>query len=174
MRPLLLCSVLAACGFQAPNGGTPTEPPDATIATDGTDATPTLTPETFLERLLTEECEQAFACEADYPPTAHASFADAWGTDLNDCVVTDRDYLARDAVAAAVTAGRISFDPTLAAACLAAPGIPTSCTTLFANNYDWADTCYQALAGHVPDGEACTTGWECGPASHCIAATCKR
>ena len=169
MRHLLLCSLLVGCGFQA-LPGPPAAAVDATVPTDAASA---LTPQAFITQLITEECVLAFACKPQYPATAPKTFDYEWGTDLNDCVTTDDDYLARDAIAAAVTAGRITFDPASAAICLAAP-TPATCVTLFADTYDYADACYLALAGHVADGGACTTGWECGRASRCIQGACSR
>jgi hypothetical protein len=167
VRPLLLCSLLVGCGFVAPD--LPTAQPDAATPPQVTSTTP----QSFIEQLVTEECVDAFACKAQYPSNASTTFDDAWGTDLTDCVVTDHDYLARDKIAAAVTGGTITFDLASALACLAAPGVPAVCSTLFANTYDWADTCYFALAGHVAQGGACTTSWECSErVARCTNAKC--
>ena len=88
-------------------------------------------------------------------------------------LVTDRDYLARATDAATVAAGRITFDPGSAAACLATPGIPTTCATLFADSYDHGG-CYLALAGQVPDGSGCTTDWDRARTSQRFHQTCSR
>ncbi len=174
MRVALLCSLFVGCGFTAPERSPPTGlgPDAAEIPGDAPIAL--LTPQTFIEHLVALECAQAFACKPQYPVTAADTFDTEWGTDPNDCLVTDRDYLARATVAAAVAVGRISFDPGSAAACLASPGIPTTCATLFADSYDYADACYLALAGHVPDGSGCTTDWDCARASQCFHQTCSR
>lgn len=170
MRYLVLCSFLVACGFQAPPTAA-TEPDAAVPVVDASDPG-VMTPRVFITQLLTAECDQAFACQPQYPSDAHRSFADEWGTDLTDCLTTDSDYKALGAIEDAIAAGRITFDPVLALSCLAAPGIPTTCSTLFADHYDWAPICYSALAGHVADGGACTTGWECGATSHCAGTKC--
>ena len=181
MRPLVLLTLLAGCGFEGrPVGaGTvdaPVEPStiDAPAVQTTDDASAALTPAMFMERLIAQECTVAFACKALYPAGSHPSFDVAWGTDPNDCVMTDHDYLARDKIAAAIVGGTITWDPTSAEACLAAPGIPTSCSALFSDNYEWADSCFAALLGHVADGGACTTDWECARGSTCRNATCSR
>jgi hypothetical protein len=178
MRPFVLCALLVGCGFEAPSSS-----PEATVdaapqpVTDdaSSDATATaMTSSIFMERLITLECIAAFACKAQYPTDAHRSFAVAWGTDLDDCIVTDVDYLQRAKIEAAITGGTITWDPALAEACLAAPGIPSSCSQLFADHYDWADACYAALLGHIADGGTCTTDWECALGSICRNAVCAR
>jgi len=173
--------VVAACSFEAPRRETQVSP-DAAVPPPPTIDAPvpeidapvvaTLTPRIYIEQLVTLECQQAFACQSQYPPNKQPSFANAWGTDLDDCVTTDRDYLDRDAVDAGIAAGRITWDPAAAMTCLAAPGIPTSCSTLFNTDYDFAPSCIAALIGHVPDGGACTTGWECSSTSYCRNGTC--
>lgn len=131
-----------------------------------------LTPRTFIVELVRLECLAAFACKPQYPKTAYRTFDQAWGTDINNCIAIGRSYLERNAIDAAVAAGRITFDAASAQACLAAPGIPTSCATLFEYRWEWSSICFVGLAGHVPEGSACTTSWECGPISDCHGGTC--
>jgi hypothetical protein len=166
VRAHILC-LLAACGFAprtsstgADAAPTPTDQ-GLDVLLHASDANVAWSPRSFMVQLLTEECDQAFTCKPQYPQGAQHSFDYEWGVDINDCVTTDDDYLALDKIEAAIVASTITFDPASAATCLAAPGIPTSCPALFANNYDWASSCYAALAGHVPDAGACTTDWEC-------------
>lgn len=174
MRLVLLCTLLVGCGFTAPVQGTAPGVDARPVSVEpGVDAAG-LTPQAFITQLVTLECEQAFLCRSEYPAQSRATFEQAWGTSLNDCVITDDDYLARETIAAAVVGGTITFDPTSAAACLAAPGIPTACATLFADDYDYVGVCQVALSGHVPDGAACTTDWECAWASECVMARCAR
>ena len=171
MRPYLLCLV-AACGF-APAASSPGVDASSPATDASRDASAGLTPHTFLVGLLTEECDQAFACKAQYPSAAQHTFDYEWGANLAECVATDQDYKDLPAIEAAVAAGRITFDPAQAASCLAAPAIPTTCATLFSNNYDWATSCYAALLGHIADGEVCTTAWECASfSSNCSNAKC--
>ena len=179
MRPLVVCAVLAACGFEAPRQAPADPEVDAATSADPTPtpsidapAPPALTARQFIEDLVRLECVKAFACKPQYPASARRSFADAWGTDLNDCVVTDTNYLARDKIDSSIAAGRITFDPASAQACLADPGIPSSCATFFEYRYEWSAVCFVGLAGHVADGASCTTSWECGPTSDCHGGTC--
>ncbi len=172
MHRILLCALLAGCGFEGhPVGAATVDGPPGTPTPDASTA---LSASIFIERLITLQCGAAFACQAQYPSDAHDSFAVVWGADLDDCLATDRDYTARGEIESAVTAGTITFDAERAAACLAAPGIPTTCSALFADTYDWADSCYAALRGHVADGGACTSDWECARGSTCRGAKCSR
>jgi hypothetical protein len=129
-----------------------------------------LTPQAFLGQLITKDCEKAFACRAEFPAT-EGTFDDEWGTSVSDCVESDDDYASRSEIAAGITAGHIKYDADIAANCLANLAYPASCPAFFAD-YDWPDSCYDALAGQVADGGSCTTGWDCGPDSDCITAKC--
>jgi hypothetical protein len=141
-----------------------TPSPDA--STDG------ITPQAFVEQLVTQTCDHAFSCMSQYPTTTGSTFADDWGMSQADCVNTDDDYLSRDQIAAAVTAGRITWDPGSATACLGALGFPASCADFF-TTYDYPGPCYDALSGNVADGGDCTTSWECsGDMSDCTAGKC--
>jgi hypothetical protein len=182
MRPLVVCAVLAACSFEAPRqepastvdaATTPTPTIDASVV-PSVDApvVSSMTPSQFIEELVRLECVQAFACKPSYPMNANRTFEDAWGTDVNNCVVTDSNYRQRNKIDAAITAGRITYDLASAHSCLAAPGIPTTCAALFQDSYEFASVCFVALAGHVADGAACTTSWECGALSDCRSGTC--
>jgi hypothetical protein len=176
----VLCSLLVACGFQASSYDPAARPdapaaPDAAVQPDAPappDAAP-LTPLTLIDQMVAMKCAQAFACKPHYP-RQYPSFDHVWGTDQNNCAATDRDYLARDRIAAAVTAGTIRFDPASAAICLAAPGFPTNCTTFFMGEYRWAEACYAALVGQISDGAVCTTDWECVSGSSCRDGRCSR
>jgi hypothetical protein len=130
-----------------------------------------LTPQTFIEQLIRTECDKAFSCMAEFP-ASEGPFADSWGATVDECVEDDDDYIGRDMIAAAVTAGRIAWNPTLGASCLADLAFPATCSAFFLE-YEYPDDCYDALAGQVADGQACSTGWECGPASECPAGTCQ-
>jgi len=115
----------------------------------------------------------AFACEPAYPRSKSPTFAQEWGDSVAQCITLDWSYVELPAIDAAVAAGAISWDPAQAVACLAAPGIPAGCADLFAEDYTYAPACWQALAGHVPDGGACTTTWACaGAASNCVNGAC--
>jgi hypothetical protein len=177
MRVLLFCAFLAACGFEAPRQDPErsvvdaAQPPMSTPTIDAPLA-PVLTPRAFIEELARLECVAAFACKPQYPTSAPRTFDQAWGTDITSCIAIDTNYLERDAIDAAVAAGRITFDAASAQACLAAPGIPASCAALFEYGWTWSSICFVGLAGHVPDGAACATSWECGPLSDCHRGTC--
>jgi hypothetical protein len=163
-----LVATLAACATD-PNGGGagpdknggPDDPPGG----DGS-----LTADAYLEQLVTRDCQKAFTCKAEYPP-AEGTFDDDWGATEAECLATDVDYLERADVVAAIMAGTIDFDATAAAACLADAAYPATCAAFF-TDYDWPDSCYDALEGKVADGGVCSTGWQCGPDSDCEAGKC--
>ena len=165
-RSLLAAMALTACTGQKPHNPLP----DAGAVGDSD--TGGITPQAFLEQLITAECAHAFSCMSQYPTTTGTTFADDWGTSQSDCLTTDDDYIARDQIAAAITAGHIAWDPASAMTCLGNPAFPASCVEFF-TTYDWPDPCYDALSGNLADGAACTTGWECsGDMSDCVSGKC--
>jgi hypothetical protein len=170
---LVLAGLLAAgCSFP----GNPRVGDDEPAAADAaaTDAMPgtvdgsyALTVQAYIAEVITRECAKAFACEAEYPQGA-AAFAEEWAGSPAECVATDRDYLARELIAASVIAGTITFDLDLAAFCLANLVFPASCTEFF-HAFEWPEACYHALLGHLSDGASCTNDWECPFGSICDA-----
>lgn len=131
-----------------------------------------ITVQQFIEQLVTQNCQQAYKCMAQYPANATDTFADLWGTSEADCVSSDDDYTARNALAMEVTAGTMMFDPAEAKACLGNPAFPASCTDFF-NTYAYPDACYNALSGNVADGGACISDFECtGDTSSCEMGKC--
>jgi hypothetical protein len=129
------------------------------------------TPQEFIEQIIAADCAKAFACEAEFPAT-EGTFAEEWGDSEAGCLTDDDDYLARDMIAASVTAGRITYDSSAAADCLANLGYPASCTEFF-TNYDWPDACSDAMVGNVADGGACVSWWECSAeGSECVDGAC--
>src|SRR5215813_11687984 len=162
----MFCSSLAAVAVTAACSKSSHTPSPDGGGTDG------ITPQAFIEQLVTQTCDHAFSCMSQYPTTTGSTFADDWGMSQAHCVSTDTDYVARDQIAAAITAGKITWDPASATACLGALGFPASCADFF-TTYDYPGTCYDALSGNVADGGACTTSWECsGDMSDCTAGTC--
>jgi hypothetical protein len=176
--PVLL--LVAACGFQAPER-IPQDPSDPSVdappaveppPVPTADAPPALTPEALVVQMVTLECQAAFSCKPEYPASARP-FDEEWGTDLDDCIATDRDYRMKESIAASCAAGVIAWDPAAAQMCFANPGVPTSCTSLFSDRWAWADSCLAALAGTVTDGGSCQNDWECaGRYSDCRGGEC--
>ena len=135
----------------------------------------TLTPDAFVEQLVSKNCDKAFACESQYPTTTGTTFDDDWGTSAAECVSDDDDVNASSLIAASIAAGNITWDADSAALCLANLQFPATCAEFF-TTYDYPDACYDALSGNVADGGACTTDWDCGGTdttdSTCVAAKC--
>lgn len=174
MHVVLGLLLVAACGFEAPLPlEQTTDAAEPTVVPTSDAATVTApTPQALLVQMVTLECHAAFACRPQYPATARP-FDEEWGTDLNDCVTSDRNYRTRDSVAASCASGVITWDPAAAQLCFANPGIPTSCSVLFSDNWSWADPCLIALAGRVANGGGCANDWECaGKYSDCRGGTC--
>jgi len=158
-------SLLAAVALTACTGAKSHNP-----SPDG--ATDSITPQAFIEQLITAECTHAFSCMSQYPTTTGMTFADDWGMSQSDCLATDDDYVARDQIATAITAGKITWDPASATTCLGNLAFPASCVDFF-NTYDFPGACDDALSGNVADGGACTTSGECsGDMSDCGSAKC--
>lgn len=169
MHVVVALLFVAACGFTAPLPEQGTTAPDAA---EQPPPVPTITPQAMIIQMISLECQKAFACRPEYPMTARP-FESEWGTDLHDCLVTDKQYLARDAVAASVASGVIAWNQPAADQCFANPGIPASCAVVFSENWSWAEPCLTTLHGSVPDGGACTNDWDCaGRHSDCRSGTC--
>ena len=164
---LLLALALAGCTAQVPTTGTKT----VTLPNGGPVDPNSLTIQTFIEQLDTADCAHAFGCQAEYPADADTSFTDAYGTSAQDCVAGDADYAARDDYGDSVDAGRITFDANAAADCLNDLQFPSSCPAYF-DDYDYPQSCYDAIVGEVLPGHACTTDYDCYGTSACLAGTC--
>jgi len=166
MSSLLAAMALTACTGEKPHNPTPD---GGGVSDSGTDG---ITPQAFIEQFVTAQCAHAFSCMAQYPTTTGTTFADDWGTSQSDCLTTDDDYVARDQIAAAITAGKITWNATSAVTCLGNLAFPASCVDFF-TTYNYPDICYDALSGNVADGGDCITDWECsGDTSDCTSGKC--
>lgn len=111
----------------------------------------------------TVECDQFFACKATFPTDEGVTFDQVFGTTVNACYTDAAAYYNAAAVEAGITAGKIEFDATAAAACvsgLAAPAAPT-CTTFWNEGPALPDSCFDVFTGKVAAGATCATDFEC-------------
>jgi hypothetical protein len=169
----LILLVLAACTQHVDGIGTKTSTLPDDPSGPGTDPVDpgSLTIETFIEQLDTADCAHAFSCQAQYPDDEDTSFPDAYGSDAQDCVTGDADYDSRSDYADSVDAGRITFDANAAADCLNDLQFPSTCAAYF-DDYDYPQSCYDAIVGEVLPGNFCATTYDCYGYSACIAGTC--
>jgi hypothetical protein len=170
----MLCTVLAVdlafvASCATDEDPTTTPNPDDPNPDDPDPQPGSLTPQTFITQLVTADCKKAFECKAEYPAMPGDTFEDTYSATEADCVTDDEDVADLAAIEAAVAAGNITFDSAIAENCLANLAFPASCSEFF-TTYDYPDSCYDALAGNVADGAACTTDWECGEDSECNTA----
>ena len=73
----------------------------------------------FLGQLGVVQCDHAFTCRAEFPDNTGTTFEDAIGNVPADCYADANAFYMPAAVDASITAGRITYDATAAASCLA-------------------------------------------------------
>lgn len=175
---LVLFSALAACatdvGENAPNDPDDPNPntPNPNDPNDpGTPGTP-LTATQFLDALGHKDCDDAFACKSNFPTDAGVTFAQAFGASTSECYAGAAQYYNATAVQAAITAGKIAFDGTAAATCVAGFSAPV-CTTYWDQGPDFPAACDSAMVGKVATGAACTVDFECAGDNWCDDSTKK-
>jgi len=193
LKALVLSGILAACagpsasggsggqqggsggGSNTGTGGTGTGGTGTGGTGTGGTGTGGLTASQFLDQWDTKDCAEAFMCMATFPATPGDTFADEYGISAAQCQSDDSDDEDRPGIESEIVAGRIHFDPALAAQCLS--GIAaTPCATYWANDASLTepDACDTALFGTIADGAACTVDWDCsGDNSICDATTQK-
>lgn len=182
LHTILIASLFTACAAQAPDDINSDGTDDGDGNGDGTGGgsgsgngsgtgpgggSQGMTATKFLEQINTKFCTQAFTCKASFPTDAGTTFDQEFGASQQACAA---DGLAADnpaAVEMQISAGKISFNSTDAAACLS--GIVFSTCDAFWNGTDaFPSACATVLVGKVADGGACVTHIECsGQASYC-------
>ena len=116
------------------------------------------------------ECDDAFTCKATFP-TANGTFADAFGASSSACYGDAASYYDTAAVQAEISAGKITFDGSAAASCIAGMSAAPDCATYWTDGADYPAACDTALVGSVADGGACTIDFDCANlASYCTTA----
>ncbi len=187
LHTILIASLLAACAAEAPDDidntdgtgdGTGTGSGNGSGNGSGTGpggGSQSMTATKFLEQMNMKFCAEAFTCKASFPTNSGTTFDQEFGASQQACA---SDGLAADdpaGVEMQISAGKISFNATDAAACVS--GIAFSSCDAFWNGTDaFPSACATALVGKVADGGACVTHLECsGEASYCdeTSNTCK-
>jgi hypothetical protein len=114
----------------------------------------------YLTQMEQKFCDEAFTCQASFPATATETFADDFGASAAECYADDAAYDMPDVVESEITAGKIHFDASAAASCVA--GITfSSCTTFWQDGGTYPASCDTALVGTVADGGACVVDYDC-------------
>jgi hypothetical protein len=169
---VLLLSALAACAADVgsnepddPNDPNPNTP-NPNDPNDPNDPGGSMTAAQFLDALGHKECDDAFTCKASFPADAGVTFAEAYGANAQACYADAAGYYNATAVQAAITAGKITFDGTAAAACVAGFSAPV-CTTYWDQGANFPAACDTAMVGKVATGAACTVDFECAGDNWC-------
>jgi hypothetical protein len=177
---VLLLSVLAACavdvGESAPDDPNPNSPnpndPNPNDPNDPGGGGSTMTAPQFLDAMGHKECDDAFTCKTSFPADAGVTFAEAFGASAMACYADAAQYYNATAVQAAISAGKITFDGTAAAACVASFAAPT-CGTYWDQGPALASACETAMVGKVAVGASCAIDFECAGENWCDDATKK-
>ncbi len=127
----------------------------------------------FLHEIGKKYCDQAFTCKASFPTDAGVTFDQAFGTSAMQCY-TDSDA-ANDTptIVAQINGGTITWNQADATACLAGLTFP-ACAQFWQQGGNEPAACGTALVGHVADGGACVSSYECTNLMSYCDATSKK
>ena len=127
----------------------------------------------YITQYETKFCGEAFTCMSSYPTTTGSTFADEFGASTQDCLSIALGYDMPSTVESEITAGKIQYDGSAAASCIA--GITFgACSDFWTNGPDLPTACDTALVGTVADGGSCVVDFDCSSLdSYCDATTQK-
>ena len=114
----------------------------------------------YLTQMEQKFCDEAFTCQASFPTDQGVTFADAFGASASECYADDAAYDMPDVVESEITAGKIHFDPSAAASCIAGLTFP-ACTAFWTDGPTYPASCDTAMVGTVADGGACVVDYDC-------------
>ena len=114
----------------------------------------------YLTQMEQKFCDEAFTCQASFPATTGETFADDFGASASECYADDAAYDMPDVVETEITAGKIHFDASAAASCIAGLTFP-ACTTFWTDGPTYPTACDTAMVGTVADGGACVVDYDC-------------
>ena len=127
----------------------------------------------FLDQLGVVQCDQAFVCRADFPPDVGVTFEQAIGTTPAECYADASAFYMPAQVEASIAAGRITYDESAAASCVAGITFGATCTEFWQIGAQFPAACDQSLAGTIANGGTCSIDFDCtGVTSICNAGTC--
>jgi hypothetical protein len=119
-----------------------------------------LTATAFLAGIAQKICDQAFTCQASFPTDAGVTFAEVFGASAAECIAGAEAYDMPAQVEASITAGKIQYSATDAAACVNGITFP-ACTQFWQEGPGVPAACATAMVGTVADGQACVIDYEC-------------
>ena len=132
-----------------------------------------MTATSFLASMAQKFCDEAFLCKANFPTTSGTTFDQAFGASSAACVSDSAAYDMPSVVESEITAGKIKFSATDAAACVAGITFP-ACTTYWTAGPMAPPACSTALVGTIADGAACLVDYDCSNVqSYCDSTTKK-
>lgn len=122
----------------------------------------------YLSRMDQKYCDEAFTCQASFPAMTGETFADDFGASAQDCYADAAAYEMASVVESEIAAGKIHFDGTAAAQCIAGITFGT-CSAFWTNGGDYPAACDTAMVGTIADGGACVVDYDCSnPDSSCL------
>ena len=119
----------------------------------------TMAPSQYLSAVGMTECDEAFACKANFP-TADGPFEEVFGPNAAACYQDAAGYYDPAKVQSSIMSGKLLFDGQAAAACIAGIGVPV-CATYWTQGPAYPEACDEVMTGKVADGGACTIDFEC-------------
>ncbi len=99
-------------------------------------------------------------CMASFPTTNGVTFQDAFGATAQDCYAMSAMYNDPTKVQSEIDAGKIHYDGSAAATCVAGVTFP-DCATYWQNGGNYPSACDTAMVGTVADGGACVVDFDC-------------
>lgn len=179
MRFAVVIAILGACASSpsGKTGGPGGDDGDDTGSNPGGSDDPgsadPITVDAFLQQMAKVDCDEAFACKASFPTDAGGTFDELYGSTATDCYAMANMYNDPVKVASEITAGKIHFDGSAAATCVAGITFGT-CTEYWDDGGDYPAACDGAISGTIADGSACVVDYDCSNVdSYCTeAGTC--
>jgi hypothetical protein len=126
----------------------------------------------YADAFLDQYCSKALECRSSSYPTFLPTFESLFGATFEDC---RRHIISSGELQAAVDEGRVEFDGTAGAACLAELD-GYSCADYWealSISGQYPQSCQMAITGDVPGGGACTLNIGCEMESICVAGRCE-
>jgi hypothetical protein len=127
----------------------------------------------FLDGLAGRDCDEAFACQSEFPGNLGYTFEEAYGASAQIC----RDVTLTSWKVAAVwdgeiAAGHLGYDGAAGDACLHQMSFG-DCSSFFHQGPVWSEPCYRVFMAKVAKGGACQLDYSCtGGTCDVATSTC--